>query len=105
MSFMLSRTSLELPVLFIYQVTWYLLVIMTAMVDHVQLEKYSEICSGVKFSTLFFIFLEKTPLVLLYMLYLLHFVFGVNVPLFLIFRKKKHLESFRFLRSSTSSAL
>lgn len=32
---------------------------MTAMVDHVQLEKYSEICSGVKFSTLFFYFSGK----------------------------------------------
>lgn len=58
MSFMLSRTSLELPVLFIYQVTWYLLVIMTAMVDHVQLEQYSEICSGVK-KNFFFYFSGK----------------------------------------------
>lgn len=101
MSFMLSRTSLELPVLFKYQVTWQLLVIMTAMVDHVQLEKkFRNLFWGKIFNTFYFIFfftffLEKRPLLLLYILYLLHFVFGVNVPLFLLFSKKK---SFRILQ-------
>lgn len=101
MSFMLSRTSLELPVLFKYQVTWQLLVIMTAMVDHVQLEKkFRNLFWGKIFNTfyLFFYFFsgKETIAVTIYILYLLHFVFGVNVPLFLLFFLKK--KSFRILQ-------
>lgn len=57
---MLSRTSLELPVLFIYQVTWQLLVIMTAMVDHVQLEKkFRNLFWGKIFNTFFLFFWKR----------------------------------------------